>query len=157
MLYDVLRQVNWRSWHPWHHFSVPSTSHCVRASTPELTCGQYQKRPKPVIFVTISTSWKSIATVTMFCKGEQIGNPEKIVWGNFNSIFTEVAAYLRADNMRQKSTKWKEKKVDIWKSDKKPIRFWANDKAALVWLRNTIWRNIAQDGFLVSNLPWTPV
>ena len=28
MLYDVLRQVNCRSWHPWHHFLVPSTSHC---------------------------------------------------------------------------------------------------------------------------------
>ena len=89
----------------------------VWESTPELTCGQYQKRPKPVIFITISTSWK---------------------W--------------------QKSTKWKKKKARYLEIRQKAHkRFWANDKAALVWLKNTIWRNIAQDGFLVSNLPWTPV
>ena len=85
----LLRQVNCRSWHPWHHFSVLSTSHCE--ITPDWR-DQYQKRPKSatqknllVVKVAVIPWWYAPAFEEWI---GQSSNPDEINgrWNGFGQI-----------------------------------------------------------------------
>ena len=79
----------------------------------------------------------------MFCKGEQIGNPEKDSLKKFyldiyrsDSIFACRQHEAKIHKMEKEKTKYLEIRQKAHK------RFWANGKAALVRLRETLFEEI---------------